>query len=170
MKKVFILIMMLFMGNFVLASEQDNVLKFFNSYVNAANTYSNSIPDFYAPNARIIRVVIKKDGTTASRTSDFARYKSEMIRNANLAKMRNYKNFYSDIKITRQGNDYKLSCMRKPSLSDYKIPAHFVIGKDARGNYKIKEESMHTKMQVILLFFRKVSCENFCCQALWILL
>lgn len=74
-----------------------------------------------------------------------------MIRNANLAKMRNYKNFYSDIKITRQGNDYKLSCMRKPSLSDYKIPAHFVIGKDAQGNYKIKEESMHTKMQVILL-------------------
>lgn len=151
MKKIIIFLLMFFVGNFCLASEQDEVLKFFNSYVNAANTYSNTIPDYYEPNAKIIRVVMKKDGTTASRTSDMARYKSEMLRNANLAKMRNYKNYYSDIKITKQGNDYKLSCMRKPSLSDYKIPAHFVIGKNAQGNWKIKEESMHTKMQVILL-------------------
>jgi len=150
MKKLLILFMSLMIGNFVFASEQDDVLKFFNSYVNAANSYSNAIPDYYTPNAKIVRVVMKKDGTTISRSTDMTRYKTEMLRSAGIAKMRNYKNYYSDIKITKQGKDYKLSCMRKPSLSDYKIPAHFIIGKDAKGQYKIKEESMHTKMQIFL--------------------
>lgn len=150
MKKTIILLMMLFIGNIVFASEQENVLKFFNSYVNAANTYSKTIPDYYTPNAKIIRVVMKKDGTTVSRSTDMTRYRTEMLRSAGIAKMRNYKNYYSDIKITKHGNDYKLSCMRKPSLSDYKIPAYFIIGKNAKGQYKIKEESMHTKMQVFI--------------------
>ena len=150
MKKLLILLMMMFIGSFAMASEQDDVLKFFNSYVNAANTYSNTIPDYYTPNAKIIRVVMKKDGTTVTRSTDMSRYKSEMIKSAGIAKLRNYKNYYSNIKITKVGNDYKISCMRKPSLSDYKIPAHFIIGKDAKGNYKIKEESMHTKMMVFL--------------------
>ena len=37
-----------------------------------------------------------------------------------------------------------------PSTSDYKIPAHFIIGKDNNGNLKIKEESMNTKVQKFL--------------------
>ena len=57
---------------------------------------------------------------------------------------------YTDRKITKIGNNYKISCMRQPSLSSYKLPAYFVIGKDASGAYKIKEESMHTYQTVIL--------------------
>lgn len=150
MKKFLMALLLLVVGTCAFAGEQDDVLKFFNSYVNAANTYQKNIPSYYAPNAKIIRVVIKKDGTTASRVTNMARYKSELVTNASIAKIRNYKNYYSDIKITKQGADYKISCMRKPSLSDYKIPAHFVIGKDSSGKYKIKEESMHTKMQIFL--------------------
>ena len=37
-----------------------------------------------------------------------------------------------------------------PSTSDYKIPAEFVIGKDQNGNWKIKEESMNTRVQRFL--------------------
>ena len=40
--------------------------------------------------------------------------------------------------------------MRMPSTSDYKIPAHFIVGKDINGNWKIKEESMNTKVQRFL--------------------
>ena len=49
MKKLVIFLLMFFIGNFCFASEQDEVLKFFNSYVNAANTYSNTIPDYQMP-------------------------------------------------------------------------------------------------------------------------
>ena len=41
--------------------------------------------------------------------------------------------------------------MRRPSTSDYKLPAYFVIGKDSSGKLKIKEESMHTYQTAILI-------------------
>lgn len=134
------------------ATTPQEVLAFFNNYIEAANTYSEKVTDFYSPNAKIIRVVMKPDGTTASVTANTKQYFNQMRIGANLAKINKYKNFYTERKITKQGNDYKITCLRKPSTSDYKIPAHFVIGPDANGNLKIKEEMMYTKQQKFLKY------------------
>ena len=40
--------------------------------------------------------------------------------------------------------------MRMPSTSDYKVPAYFIVGKDVNGQWKIKEESMNTRVQKFL--------------------
>ena len=96
-------------------------------------------------------MVIKKDGTRESVSTDTSVYMRQLKMNAKLAKIRGYKNFYSDRKIVKIGDNYKLFCNRQPSLSKYKLPAHFVIGKDASGNYKIKEESMDTYQTAILI-------------------
>ena len=77
-------------------------------------------------------------------------YTRQLKIGANLAKLNKYKNFYTDRKVTKVGNDYKITCQRQPSTSDYKLPAHFVIGTDANGNMKIKEEMMYTKQTAIL--------------------
>ncbi len=130
----------------------EQVLAFFNKYVDAANSYSETITDFYTPDAKIIRVVMKPDGTTASVTANTKQYFNQMRIGANLAKINKYKNFYTQRKITKQGNDYKITCLRQPSTSDYKIPAHFVIGPDSNGNLKIKEEMMYTKQQKFLKY------------------
>ncbi len=134
------------------AATPEQVLAFFNKYVDAANSYSETITDFYAPDAKIIRVVMKPDGTTASVVANTKQYFNQMRLGANLAKFNKYKNYYTERKITKQGNDYKITCLRKPSTSDYKIPAHFVIGPDAKGNLKIKEEMMYTKQQRFLKY------------------
>ena len=134
------------------AATPEEALAFFNKYVNAANTYSETITDFYHPEAKIVRVVIKPDGSTATVTADTKQYFNQMRIGANLAKMRKYQNFYTERKITKMGNDYKITCLRQPSTSDYKIPAHFIIGPDAKGNLKIKEEMMHTKQQTFLKY------------------
>ncbi len=134
------------------ATTPQEVLAFFNNYIEAANTYSEKVTDFYSPNAKIIRVVMKPDGTTASVTANTKQYFNQMRIGANLAKINKYKNFYTERKITKQGNDYKITCLRQPSTSDYKIPAHFVIGPDANGNLKIKEEMMYTKQQKFLKY------------------
>ncbi len=134
------------------AATPEQVLAFFNKYVDAANSYSETITDFYAPDAKIIRVVMKPDGTTASVVANTKQYFNQMRLGANLAKINKYKNYYTERKITKQGNDYKITCLRKPSTSDYKIPAHFVIGPDAKGNLKIKEEMMYTKQQRFLKY------------------
>ena len=52
------------------SSTSAEALNFFNSYVKAANSYQPVIASMYAPNAKIIREVLKKDGTTVTRTTE----------------------------------------------------------------------------------------------------
>ena len=156
MKKIIVLVLvLLFMPVFAFADDIADVKAFFNKYVNAANTYSTDIPSYYSPNAKIVRVIMKKDGTTKTMTTNMAEYTKQLKLNAKIAKVRNYKNFYSDISVAKVGSNYKLTCKRKPSLSDYKLPASFVITKNASGQYKIIQESMHTKVQTFLLYADK---------------
>lgn len=155
MKRLFTAVfafVMAMIGTSAQAATPQEVLNFFNNYVNAANTYSDSIPSYYAPDAKIIRVVIKPDGTLVSVTADTKQYFNQMRIGANGARLTKYKNYYTDRKITAQGNDYKITCLRQPSTSDYKIPAHFIIGPDKDGKLKIKEEMMHTKVQRFLKY------------------
>lgn len=155
MKKILALLGIFIMAGCFLtakAATPEQALTFFNNYVNAANAYSDTITNYYDPNAKIIRVVMKPDGTTATVTADTKQYFNQMRIGANLAKINKYKNFYTNRKIVKQGNDYKINCLRQPSTSDYKIPAYFVIGPDKDGKLKIKEEMMYTKQQKFLKY------------------
>lgn len=152
MKKVFSLLVLslCFAVGTANADEIQDVQCFFNQYINAANNYSSEYFNFYSENAKIIRVVEKPDGTTQSIDIPLEAYKSEARKSTKLAKIRNYKNRYFNVKITPHGKDYKVAALRMPSTSDYKIPAHFIIGKNCNGEWKIKEESMNTKVQKFL--------------------
>lgn len=154
-KKLFVTLILILAGTASFAGPKEDVAAFFNSYVTAANSYSDNLPSFYAPNAKIIRVVVKKDGTKESVVTDTNVYMKQLRMNSKLAKVRNYKNFYTDRVIIQIGNDYKIICKRQPSLSNYKLPAHFIIGKDSSGKYKIKEESMDTYQTAILAGAKK---------------
>lgn len=151
MKKTIIALLLLFFcGLTCYATEMEEVRNFFNRYVDAANSYDSNYFSFYANDAKIIRVVEKNDGTFETVNIPLERYKSEAKKSRLLMKLRKYKNFYSNIKILPIGKNYRVSALRQPSLSNYKIPAHFIIGKDNYGNWKIKEESMNTKVQAFL--------------------
>ena len=151
MKKcLFSLLLFILIGNICNANEIDDVQCFFYEYVNAANNYSNDYFTYYDNNPIIIRVVEKDDGSKQSVIVPFERYKKEDAKCSKLAKLRKYKNKYLNIKITKHGNDYKIAAMRMPSTSDYKVPAYFIIGKNCNGEWKIKEESMNTKVQRFL--------------------
>lgn len=150
MKKILSVITALLIGSSAFAMTADDALSFFAKYVNAANAHSDKIIDYYTPNAKIIRVVMLPDGTTQTVSTDMKEYTRQLKFGANLAKINNYRNFYTDRKVTKVGNDFKITCKRQPSTSDYKIPAHFVIGTDSNGKMKIKEEMMYTKQTSIL--------------------
>ena len=132
------------------ADEIQEVQCFFNKYIDAANNYSSDYFDYYSNNAKIIRVVEKPDGTTQKVDIPLDTYKNETKKSTKLMKLRRYTNRYFNVKITPHGKDYKVAALRMPSTSDYKIPAHFIIGKDCKGEWKIKEESMNTKVQKFL--------------------
>ena len=135
----------------VYADNKDDALQFFNDYVNAANTYSTTIPDFYSPSAKIIRQVVKPDGTLVDRETTTARYISEMKKGQAIAKVRKYKNYYSDVKISKiNDTTYKISSLRQPTGETYKLKTYMIVKKQPNGKWQIVEEMMQTKVQIFL--------------------
>lgn len=132
------------------AATPQEVLAFFNKYVDAANSYSDTITTFYAPDAKIVREGYNSAGKKVSVVVGTKQYFNQMRIGANLAKINKYKNTYTDRKITKVGNDYKITCTRIASTGTDKFPSYFVIGPDASGKLKIKEEMTYTKQQSIL--------------------
>ena len=152
MRKIFaIFIVFVSLSLQAFADNATEAVDFFNKYVEAANTYSQELPLFYSPSARIIRQVIKPDGELVDKETDVARYVSEMKKSQALAKMRKYKNAYSDISATKINDmTYKVSALRQPTGETYKLKTYMIMQKQAGGNWLIIEEMMQTKVQMLL--------------------
>ena len=137
----------------VLADDRQSALNFFNDYIKAANTYSSTIPDMYSPNAKIIRQVIKPDGTTQNVTTDTATYIKQMKLGQAGAKLRHYTNSYSNVTVTALGNNkYTVSSLRQPSGESYKLKTYMIVQKQSNGKFIIVEEMMQTKVQTFLRY------------------
>ena len=156
--KKFLTILAILIGfsTVVFADDKQDALNFFNSYVNAANTYSPTVPDMYSPSAKIIRQVIKPDGTTVDVATDTATYIKQMKLGQAGAKLKHYTNKYTDISVTPvSGDSYKVSSLRQPSSEDYKLKTYMIVKKQPNGKWLIVEEMMQTKVQTFLRYANK---------------
>ena len=156
MKKALLLFCTLFCLTIltVFADDMADVRKMFDNYVQAANTYSTSIPDFYSPNAKIIRQVVKPDGTTANATTDMATYTKQMKISQSVAKVRKYTNKYYNISVSKVPNGYKVSALRSP-LNDNDNLKTYQIWQKQNGKWVIVEEMMQTRQQIFLKYADK---------------
>lgn len=137
------------------ADDAQEALKFFNSYVTAANSYSPTVATMYSPNAKIIRQVVKPDGTLVNVNTDTATYIKQMKLGQAGAKLRGYKNTYTNISVAPAGNgSYKVSSLRQPSGENYKLKTYMIVKKQD-GSWKITEEMMQTKVQTFLRYANK---------------
>lgn len=152
MKKLIITLVILMFGLNVFAGEKEDALKFFNSFVNASNSYNPALLNMYDDNARIIRQIIKPNGEIANAYFGAKDYRNQMKLSSKLAKIRNYKNYYSNMEVTKVPNGYKITAMRKPSTSDYKLKAYSIVQKQPDGKWLIVEEMMQTKEQILLKY------------------
>ena len=154
MKKILLTtIALLMMSLSVFADDRQGALNFFNGYIKAANTYSPTVPEMYSPNAKIIRQVVKPDGTTQNVETDTATYIQQMKLGQAGAKLKHYTNSYSNVTVTPLGNNkYKVSSLRQPSGESYKLKTYMVVQKQANGKFIIVEEMMQTKVQTFLKY------------------
>jgi len=127
----------------------------FNSYVQAANTYSPSLLNYYSPSAKIIRQVVKPDGTTADAVTDMATYAKQMKISQGTAKLRNYKNKYKNVTAQKVSNGIKISALRQPMNDPYWLKTYQIWQKQPSGNWVIIEEMMQTKQQIFLRYAGK---------------
>lgn len=156
MKKILLSIMTFTLVSLsAFADEKQEALNFFNSYVNAANTYSSTVADMYSPTAKIIRQVVKPDGTTANASTDTATYIRQMKIGQAGAKLRKYTNKYTYIVATPVDGGYKISSLRQPSGEDYKLKTYMIVKKQPSGKWLITEEMMQTKVQTFLRYAEK---------------
>ena len=142
-------------GTQVFAGDLEDARAFFDSYVNAANTYSPTIESMYSPKAKITRQVVKPDGTLVNVDTDTATYMKQLKLGQAGAKLRKYKNTYSDIKVEKSGNGYKVSSLRQPSGETYKLKTYMMVTKQPDGKWLITEEMMQTKVQTFLKYANK---------------
>lgn len=159
-QKIFVIITLfvtLFLtGSNAFANDADGARAFFNAYVQAANSYSAAVAEMYSPDAKIIRQVIKPDGTLVDVNTDTATYIKQMKIGQAGAKLRQYKNTYTDITVTPAGKDsYKISSLRQPSGESYKLKTYMIVKKQPDGKWLITEEMMQTKVQTFLKYANK---------------
>ncbi len=152
MKKLILsLLSILFFAGISFAATSQDALSFFNRYVSAANSYNPIITTMYAPDAKIIRQVVKPDGSLVTRETNTQRYISEMKKGQAVAKIRNYKNYYTNISVTPMGNNtFKISSLRQPSGESYKLKAYMIVKQKSDGHWIITEEMMQTKVQMLI--------------------
>ena len=153
-KLLFSILTMLIITPLVFADNKQEALNFFNNYINAANNYSESIGKMYSPNAKIIRQVVKPDGTTANAYTDTATYVKQMRLGQAGAKLRKYKNTYRNIVATPVAGGYKVSAERQPTGETYWLKTYQVLKKQPDGNWIITEEMMQTKQQIFLRYVK----------------
>ena len=146
------LLVLFICGNVVLADENQEALKFFKKYVSAANSYDPSIINMYSPDAKIIRQVVKPDGTLVDVETDTNTYIKQLKIGQHTAKLRRYKNTYTNISSTKVDNGYKISSLRQPSGEKYKLKSYMIIQKQPNGKWIIVEEMMQTKVQTFLKY------------------
>ena len=154
-KNILLLFLLLLLGLPVFADEQQEALEFFNSYVEGANSYNPAIAEMYSSSAKIIRQIVKPDGTTANATTDTATYIKQMKIGQAGAKLRKYKNSYTNITVVPYGDAYKVSSLRQPSGEDYKLKTYMIVKKQPSGKWLIVEEMMQTKVQSLLRYADK---------------
>lgn len=142
-------------GAQVFADEQQEAVKFFKTYVEAANNYSPEIIQMYSPDAKIIRQVVKPDGELVDVETDTETYISQMKLGQKGAKLRNYKNHYTDVKAEKVDDGYKISSLRQPAGEKYKLKTYMIVKKQPSGKWLITEEMMQTKVQTFLKYAKK---------------
>ena len=155
MKKLILLTILgilFIIGSKAMADEQQEAVNFFKKYITAANNYSKEVLQMYSPDAKTIRQVVKPDGSLVDVETDVDTYISQMKLSQKGAKLRKYKNNYSNIKATKVANGYKIDALRQPSGEKYKLKSYMILQKNSTGEWKIVEEMMQTKVQTFLKY------------------
>lgn len=152
MKKFLLVFIVLIFGLGAFADDRQEALRFFNNYVQASNSYSSSVLNMYSDDAKIIRQVVKPDGSLVNVHFSVNDYRNQLRLSSKIARIKNYKNYYSNISVTKVSDGYKIDAMRKPSLSDYRLRSSMTVQKQSDGKWLIIQELMQTKEQIFLKY------------------
>lgn len=127
----------------------DEIEEFFNKSIELSNSFDVAVVDLYSDNAIIKTYRRYPFGMNREMAMTGAQWKELVIKTMPLAKMKNDRSTFSDIKITIiDKNKAKIKANRYSNLKCYTDTGYYVIAeRQADGNYLIIEEYSETQPQ-----------------------
>lgn len=122
----------------------------FAQYVEYSNSYAKDLSKLYEKDTLIKRIITKKDGSTREKVLSVDMYKTMLTYYSKIALWQGYKNKYTDLKFTKNGEDIEVNCIRHPSTSNDALRAKLIFTKNDFGRTIIKEECFHTNASFLL--------------------
>lgn len=151
MKILLAIFMAIFFVNIPAAADDISEAKeFFNNYVKICHSYDKSLVDQYSDNALIKRYLVCPDKTQKVKILTVKEYRDKLMFYAPMAKLIGYKNKYSSLEFTKEGDNVRIEGFRQVVKDNYKTPISILVGKNKSGKWVIMEEILHTKA---LMFF-----------------
>jgi len=145
-KLILILVILLNFSLPARSNDFDECKTFFNQYVQKSNNYSPSFPDLFASNALIKRNKISPNGEVKQTVYTKTAYVKKLKIYVPLAKLVGYKNSFSNISYTKEGNGFRIKGYRFPSTSkNQSYNVSWLVMKDKNGDWKILEDYTETR-------------------------
>jgi len=117
---------------------------FIDKFQKSSHSYDENLTDMYADNAVIIRILEHENGETEKVILPTNKYKKFLKYVKIFAKIKGYKNHYTNLEYRAEGENVRVNGQRKTS-DGYMSPISMLVGKNKNGEWKIFEESTSTK-------------------------
>ncbi|MCG8545422.1 MAG: hypothetical protein MJE12_14585 [Alphaproteobacteria bacterium] len=117
----------------------------FQKFTRLSGQFDPAVAELYADDAQV--VAHRRYPTGRTRPIQIAgRQLKAMIRHVMpVARMRNDRNTYADVDYAAEGTAVRINSTRYSVLKQYSRPHTLLVRPDADGNWRIYEETMHTR-------------------------
>jgi hypothetical protein len=130
------------------AATEQEYLDWFNKNVALGHAYDPSVVKAYSDDAEIHIVHSSSDGIKQTTEMDGAKWKEMQLDVIDLAKQAGDKSEFSDIWVSVNGNQAKISANRYSLLDCFKDDNYYMIAEEkSKGNIQIIEESLESSME-----------------------
>ncbi|MCB1937353.1 MAG: hypothetical protein KDF59_15605 [Nitrosomonas sp.] len=123
-------------------------IEFFQKIVNLARNFDNSAIQYYSDDAKIHAYRRYPHGLERSMEFTGTQWKQVMELVMPVAKTRNDRSSYSDVRVVKSGENYKIKATRYSELKCYTDTGYYlVIEPDGNGSFRVIEQYMETQPQ-----------------------
>ena len=117
----------------------------FQKYTRLSDQFDPSVADLYADEAQIVAHRRYPTGQIRHMQLEGRQYKA-LIRNVMpAARLRGDRNTYSDVAYSVEGIAVRIQATRYSVLKQYTSPHAMLVRPDSAGNWRIYEETLHTR-------------------------
>lgn len=145
--KLIKIVLILFLGSYNVCQAQGTPLEFFNRYKALSDNFDTEIADLYSDTAKISTYRVYPHGLERSMELNGKQWKSLLTKVMPIAKAKNDKSTFSNIKITKLEKGFRLKADRYSTVKCYTDTGYHIVIEPFGRTFLIVEEYLETQPQ-----------------------